>query len=67
MKIKELDDGNQSGNGVHARGGYTPRCDEKSAEMIDKQRVVRRPLRKRVCNSLKRKDLNVRKAEMDIE
>jgi hypothetical protein len=30
--------------------------------MIDKQRVVRRPSRKRVRNPLKRKDLNAKKA-----
>jgi hypothetical protein len=30
--------------------------------MIDKQRVVRRPSRKRVRNPLKRKDLNTEKA-----
>lgn len=45
-------------------GGYTPRCGEKSAEVIDKSRVARWPLRKRVRNPLKRKDLNVKKAEM---
>ena len=44
----------------------TPRRDEKSAEVIDKQRVVRRPLRKRVSKPLKRKDLNEKKAEMEV-
>ncbi len=48
------------------RGRYTLRRDEKSTEVIDRQRVVRRPLRKRVCNPLKRKDLNVKKAEMEM-
>src|SRR5258707_3861065 len=48
------------------RGGNTPRGDEKSAEVIDRQRVVRRPFRKRVRNPLKRKDLNVKKAEMKM-
>ena len=39
---------------------------EKSAEVIDKQRVVRRPSRKRVRQPLKRKDLNEKKAEMKV-
>src|SRR6267142_738458 len=43
-----------------------PRCDEKSAEVIDKQRVVKRPSRKRVSNPLKRDDLNEKKAEMEV-
>jgi hypothetical protein len=47
------------------RGPYTPRRDRKSAEMIDKRRVVRRPSRKRVRNPLKRKDLNAKKAGME--
>lgn len=46
--------------------GYTPRRDEKSAEAIDTQRVEGRPLRKRVRNPLKRKDLNEKKAEMEV-
>jgi hypothetical protein len=45
--------------------GVHPRCDEKSAEVIDKQRVVRRPSRIRVRNPLKRKDLNAKKAELE--
>ena len=44
----------------------TPGRDEKSAEVIDKQRVVRRPSRKRVRKALKRKDLNEKKAEMEV-
>jgi hypothetical protein len=46
--------------------GVTPRRDEKSVEVIDKQRVVRQPSRKRVSKSLKRKDLNERKAKMEV-
>jgi len=42
---------------------YTPRHDEKSAEVIDKQRVEERPLRRKVRNPLKRKDLRVSTAE----
>ncbi len=53
------------GDRWEAVGGYTPRHDQKSAEVIDKQRVVIRPLRKRVRNPLKRKDLNIRMTEMD--
>jgi hypothetical protein len=37
----------------------------KSAEVIDKQRVEKLPLQKRVRNPLKRKDLNVWKAGME--
>ena len=44
----------------------TPRRDEKSAEVIDKQRVVRRPSRKRVRKPLKRKDLDKKRAEMEV-
>jgi len=44
----------------------TPRRDEKRAEVIDKQRVVRRPSRKTVSNPLKRKDLNEKNAEMEV-
>jgi len=44
----------------------TPHREGKSAEVIDKQRVVRRPSRKRVSNPLKRKDLNEKKAEMEV-
>ena len=44
----------------------TPHREGKSAEVIDKQRVVRRPSRKRVRNPLKRKDLNEKKAEMEV-
>jgi len=44
----------------------TPRRDEKSAEVIDKQRVVRRPSRKRVSKPLKRKDLNEKKAKIEV-
>jgi len=36
----------------------TLRRDEKSVEVTDKQRVARRPSRKRVSKPLKRKDLN---------
>ena len=39
------------------REGYTPRHDEKSAEVIDKQRVEERPLRERVCNIMKIKGM----------
>jgi hypothetical protein len=49
---------------VTAREGYTLRGDEKSAEVIDKQRVERRPSGERVRNPLKRKDLNESRAEM---
>src|SRR6266849_3973199 len=35
------------------REGHTPRHDEKSAEVIDKQRVEEGPLRERVCNIMK--------------
>jgi hypothetical protein len=45
-------------------GGYTLRQIEKSAEVFDKQGVAREPLRKRVRNLLKRKDLNESGAEM---
>ena len=52
---------------LNSGGGDThPRRDEKSAEVIDKQRVVRRPSRKRVRQPLKRKDLNEKKAEMKV-
>jgi hypothetical protein len=44
----------------------TPCRDEKSAEVIDKQRVVRRPSRKRVSKPLKRKDLNEKKEKMEV-
>src|SRR6266404_8617940 len=44
----------------------TPRRDEKSAEVIDKQRAVRRPSRKRVSKPLKKKDLNEKKAQMEV-
>jgi hypothetical protein len=44
------------------REGVHPRHDEKSAEVIDKQRVEKLPLQKRVRNPLKRKDLNMGKA-----
>jgi len=44
----------------------TPRRDEKSAEVIDKQRVVRQPSQQRVCKPLKRKGLNEKKAEMEV-
>jgi hypothetical protein len=43
-----------------------PRRDEKSAEVIDKQRVVRQPSQKRARKALKRKDLNEKKAEMEV-
>jgi len=36
----------------------TPRCDGKSAESIEKKRVARAPLRKRVRKSLKAKELS---------
>jgi len=36
----------------------TPRRDEKSAEVIDKQRVEERPSRRRVCNIKKTKGMN---------
>jgi hypothetical protein len=45
-------------------GGYTLRHDGKSAEMIDKQRVMRRPSRKRVRNPLKGKDLIAKVGKM---
>jgi len=45
---------------------YTPRRDEKSAEAIDKQRVASQPSRKRVSKPLKRKDLNEKKAKMEV-
>jgi hypothetical protein len=48
---------------VTAGEGYTLRREQKSAEAIDKKRVVREPLRRRVRNPLKRKDLNVESAE----
>ena len=48
------------GRGVHLRRG------EKSAEVIDKQRVVRGPSRKRVRKLLKGKDLHERTAEMEV-
>ena len=44
----------------------TPRRDEKSAEVFDTQGVVRQPSRKRVRKPLKRKDLNEKKAEMEV-
>jgi len=44
----------------------TPRRDEKSAEAIDKQRVVSQPSRKRERKPLKRKDLNEKKAKMEV-
>ena len=44
----------------------TLRRDEKSVEVTDKQRVARRPSRKRVSKSLKRKDLNEKKAEVEV-
>jgi hypothetical protein len=40
------------------REGYTPRRDEKSAEVIERKADLRGPLRKRVRNSLKAKGLN---------
>ena len=43
--------------------GYTLRRDQKSAEVIDKKRIAREALRKRVRNPLKRKDLNVESTE----
>jgi hypothetical protein len=48
------------------REGVHPRHDEKSAEVIDRQRIVRRPLRKRVRNPLKRKDLNAKYAKTEM-
>jgi hypothetical protein len=49
---------------VHqADRAYTLRRDEKSAEMIDKKRVERLPLGKRVCKNLKRKGIDRRHAE----
>jgi len=57
-----------SGQAVRAAvGGYTLRHDEKSAEVLDKQGVARAPLRKRVRNPLKRKDLNENGAERKTE
>src|SRR5882724_8195037 len=56
----------QRGRRVLGLKDVTPRRDEKSAEVIDKQRVVRRPSRKRVSKPLKRKDLNEKKAEMEV-
>ncbi len=44
----------------------TLRRDEKSVEVTDKQRVARRPSRKRVSKPLKRKDLNEKKAEVEV-
>ena len=44
----------------------TPRRDGKSAEVIDTQRVVRQPSRKRVGKPLKRKDLSEKAAEMEV-
>ena len=40
------------------RGVDTPRRNEKSAEVIDKQRVEERPSRRRVCNIKKIKGMN---------
>jgi hypothetical protein len=51
---------------VEGEEGVHPRRDEKSAKVIDKEGVVRRPLWKRVRNPLKRKDLNKKKAEMEV-
>jgi len=44
----------------------TLRRDEKSVEVTDKQRVARRPSRKRMSKPLKRKDLNEKKAEGEV-
>ena len=49
-----------------AARGVHPRRDEKSAEVIDRQRVERRPSRRRVRNPLKRKDLYVQRAELEM-
>ncbi len=42
---------------IGTAGEYTLRRDEKCAEVIDGQRVVRRPLRRRVRNPLKKKGM----------
>jgi hypothetical protein len=47
-------------------GGYTLRRDVKCAEVIDGQRVVRCPFWRYAGNRLKRKGLDVKKAEMEI-
>ena len=47
-------------------GGYTLRRDVKCAEVIDGQRVVRWPSWRYAGNRLKRKGLDVKKAEMEI-
>jgi hypothetical protein len=52
---------------VTAGEGYTLRGDEKSAEVIDKQRVEEGSLRKRVRNPLKRKDLNESRVEKTVQ
>ena len=56
----------QRGRRVLGLKDVTPRRDEKSAEVIDTQRVVSQPLRKRVSKPLKRKGLNEKKAEMEV-
>lgn len=55
-----------SGEIRRAGGGYTLRRHEKSAEVIDEQRVGRRPLWRCVCNRLKRRGLDAKKAELEM-
>jgi len=66
MKRQGISDGGQRiGSRGFEEGGGTHRRGEKSAEAIDKERVVRRPWQKRACNPLKSKELNVSKVEME--
>lgn len=48
-----------------AERGYPLRCDENSAEVIDKQRFVIRPLCRCGCKLLKKKGLKTGKAKAE--